>query len=256
MKIQGLLVDDTPLSGQNLRSLLHQHCPQIKVTALADSADMARRLIRNHAPEVIFIKAELAKGSAFSLLEQFPQRKFSVVFIADTSDHLLRAIETNIVDYLLYPIDIEALVATTEKLNCIHRNHSLADKHRKHIYTPSATENLGNQPIDDLTGLQFLDTKQIMHLIAHQTRTFIHQEKGIKVVPTSLKDLEDTMDKNQFVRIQRTCIINLAYLKECIHQGEEAIVLMHDGSQFVVSKRKLTYLYDKMDLFMNSRTRR
>ncbi|HVX49920.1 MAG TPA: LytTR family DNA-binding domain-containing protein, partial [Chitinophagaceae bacterium] len=65
------------------------------------------------------------------------------------------------------------------------------------------------------------------------------------VISKTLKDFEELLDDNMFVRIHKSYIVNITYIKE-YSTADGGIVKMADGNQWSISRRQLDYFLEKM----------
>jgi two-component system LytT family response regulator len=109
-----LIVDDEAPARRYLRRLL-EAAPAVHVAGEADSLDLARRLIRDHSPDAIFLDIELASGTGFDLLDS-QDTAASIVFVTAHDGYAARAFDVEAVDYLLKPVSPERLAQTLGRL--------------------------------------------------------------------------------------------------------------------------------------------
>ena len=108
MKLKTLIVDDELPARENLKLLLHEHCPDIDVVGTADGVTSALKLITELKPEVLFLDIRMPSGAeGFDLLSKIPEKNFQVVFVSAYKDYALRAFHVNAIHYILKPIDIK-----------------------------------------------------------------------------------------------------------------------------------------------------
>ncbi|MCB0620772.1 MAG: response regulator, partial [Saprospiraceae bacterium] len=97
---------------------------QAKIAAVADdvkivetlpSLKTARKwLLQNAEPDLLFMDIQLSDGVSFELFEDFDLH-CPVIFTTAYDEYALRAFKVNGIDYLLKPIDSEALAAAIQK---------------------------------------------------------------------------------------------------------------------------------------------
>ncbi|EHK62995.1 LytR/AlgR family response regulator transcription factor [Achromobacter arsenitoxydans] len=109
-----LIIDDEAPARRYLRRLL-EAAPAVQVEGEASSVDQARRLIRDHNPDAIFLDIELACGTGFDLLEG-QDSAASVVFVTAHDGYAARAFDVEAVDYLLKPVSPDRLAQTLARL--------------------------------------------------------------------------------------------------------------------------------------------
>lgn len=109
-----LIIDDEAPARRYLRRLL-EAAPAVQVEGEAATVEQARRLMRDHQPDAIFLDIELASGTGFDLLDG-QESAASVVFVTAHTDYAARAFDVEAVDYLLKPVCPDRLTQTLARL--------------------------------------------------------------------------------------------------------------------------------------------
>src|SRR3954470_23898303 len=117
MKIRSIIIDDEYKSRDNLRVLLTEYCPAIEIVAEADSAVTALKLIKQLAPDLLFLDIEMPGASGFQLLQSLPAaRNFEVIFVTAYDKYGIAAVKACAIDYILKPIDVMELSGAVDKV--------------------------------------------------------------------------------------------------------------------------------------------
>ncbi|WP_338868745.1 LytTR family DNA-binding domain-containing protein [Spirosoma sp. SC4-14] len=116
-----LIIEDEQMAANHLTALLRDIEPSLTVLGILDSVDDGR-LQWPHlpTPDLIFSDIQLADGLSFSLLEQVPV-PCPIIFTTAYDDYAIRAFKLNSIDYLLKPIEAEALAASLHKYRSLAR---------------------------------------------------------------------------------------------------------------------------------------
>lgn len=100
--------------------------------------------------------------------------------------------------------------------------------------------------LPQLGGISYVLVDEIVSLEADGNYTVIHKsDKHKLVISKSLKEFDDLLDQNMFIRIHKSYIINLTYVKE-YSTVEGATVKMTDGNEWSISRRQLDMFMNKM----------
>ena len=87
MKLNTIIIDDEANARENLQILINDYCPTLNVVGMASNVNQAKILINQFNPEVVFLDIAMPGGDGFSLLDQYDDRKFSVVFTTAHSEY-------------------------------------------------------------------------------------------------------------------------------------------------------------------------
>lgn len=249
MPVSAFLADDEPNNLENLQFMLENDCTGIQVAGTARSGPEAREWLANNQADVVFLDINMPGETGFEMLEKIGQPSFMVVFVTAYNEYALSAIKASAVDYLLKPVNISELQQAVEKIK-----QRVAEKKpaEEQLLLQELLKNLnsGAQPmriaLPQLGGTVFLDTASIVSLQADGNYTIIHcKDLQKKVITKTLKDFEEILNDNQFVRIHKSHIVNLDYVKE-FSTADGGIVKMTDGNVWGISRRQTDLFTSKM----------
>lgn len=106
MKISALIVDDEQPARDELGFLL-KGLPDVEVVGLGSNGVEAVNLIRELAPQVVFLDVQMPGLDGFGVIKKLLEKKARLPFFvfATAYDHYaVQAFEVNAIDYLLKPI--------------------------------------------------------------------------------------------------------------------------------------------------------
>jgi len=235
--LKTIIVDDKTANIQLLKGLIREYCPQLAVTATASDLDEAYALIVQHQPDIVFLDIELTEGSGFDLIHKFTETAFEIIFVTAYSQYAVQAFREQALDYLLKPIDIDALLAAVAKAE----NHiRLKQAALPAAPPPSLT---GKISLPTLEGYLFINHTDIIRCAASGSYTTFYLKNGEKLLTSMrLKECEELLPPAHFFRIHHSQLINLNYVSRYI-RGRGGYILMEDGSTADVAvNRKADFL--------------
>src|SRR4051812_48131080 len=109
--INAVIIDDEKGSIENLKALLEKYCPQVKVKGIAGDYNVAKTVIDDVKPQLVFLDIEMPFGNGFELLATYDSVPFEVIFVTAFEKYALKAIRLSACDYILKPIEIGELIA-------------------------------------------------------------------------------------------------------------------------------------------------
>ena len=235
--LKAILIDDDQSNLNVLNERIAKHCPQVEVVALCDNAIDGKKAIEEQQPDIVFLDIEMPVMNGFVMLQQLTFRNFALIFVTAYDHYAIKAIRYSAIDYLVKPVDIEELKAAVEK----------AAENRKNLSGQSQLELLLDNihkkqtrriSIPTAEGLQFINIDDIVYLEASDNYSIIYLNSKQKfIVSRTLKDFEELLPAETFVRIHHSSIINKNYVEKYI-RGDGGQVVMRNGNVLDVSKRK------------------
>ncbi|OEK04595.1 LytR/AlgR family response regulator transcription factor [Roseivirga misakiensis] len=117
-----LIVEDEQGGAQNLCDILLSINQEIEILAIVESVKESVDWIKSNVkPDLGFFDIRLADGDSFEIFEQI-EIHFPIIFTSAYDEYALKAFKVNSVDYLLKPIEKEALKAALDKFHTIYAN--------------------------------------------------------------------------------------------------------------------------------------
>ena len=94
-------------------------------------------------------------------------------------------------------------------------------------------------------GLSIIEVRDLVHLEADSNYTIFYMKDGKRVVVAkTMKEYEEVLDENVFVRIHKSHIVNLDYLKS--FSAMNSSVMTTTGNELAVSRRRWSEFTDKV----------
>ncbi|HEY1465314.1 MAG TPA: LytTR family transcriptional regulator DNA-binding domain-containing protein [Terriglobales bacterium] len=219
MKLRAYLVDDEPLALERLRRLLEK-TGKVDVMGQATEPEVAVAVLSNDCPDVCFLDIEMPRLNAFDVLARLPKQPI-VIFTTAYDRYALQAFGVNSVDYLLKPIDPEDLERALDKverlggagstaqndLHAVLKNLAESLQQASTEYPSRIASRLGDR-------LWFIDLSRVTHFYAADKLTYAVSGNKAYCVDSAITELEKKLDPRKFVRIHRSSLVNLDWIKE------------------------------------------
>ena len=238
-KLTAIIVDDETIARETLYGYVQKYCPQVDVVALCDSIAPAYDAIVEHDPDIVFLDVEMPFGNAFDLLEKFKDISFEIVFVTAFSDYAIKALNFSASYYILKPIDIDELVAAVDKI-ADQRGTDNAQLHTKvlidNLHDLKKQRHKIVLPL--MEGFEVVKVSEVIRCQANDNFTDIHLLHGRKLmICRTLKFYENLLIEFRFVRVHKSHLINIDYVKRYL-KGKGGQVVMEDDSVVDVSPNR------------------
>ena len=235
--LRAVLIDDDESNLSGLSEKLRNHCPQIEIIALCDNAQDGIRAIESLHPDVVFLDIEMPVMNGFVMLQQLVFKNFELIFVTAYDNYAIKAIRYSALDYLVKHVELEELKVAVSKAEANRRNRP-ADSQIELLLEWLQKKEPRRIGIPTAEGLQFINLEDIVYLEASNNYTNIYLSTRQKfLVSRTLKDLEEILPQETFLRIHHSNIINKCFVERYI-RGEGGQVVMRNGNVLDVSKRK------------------
>lgn len=251
MKIQVLIVDDEPLARERIRDLLLNE-PDMEIVGECSDGQEAFRDIMSKQPDLIFLDIQMPGSNGFEVLEMLGDQPLPhIIFVTAYDEYALQAFEVHAVDYLLKPFDDERFYKALS-----HARQMIGLKQK------SKTSQKIQEVLDAVKGKSvylerlMVKSKDVIHLLSVEDIEWIeadvyyvklHIGKEVHVMRKTMKDLQQRLDPEKFIRIHRSYMVNLKFIKEIQSWFKgDYMMILKDGTKLNISR---TYQQKVFSLF-------
>ncbi|GHT73512.1 hypothetical protein FACS189456_4040 [Bacteroidia bacterium] len=244
-----IIVDDEQPARELIRHYLKNYADAV-IVGEADNGFDALKLIKEHHPQLVFLDVQMPKLTGFEtleLMEETPEVIFSTAF-----DHYaIRAFEMNAVDYLLKPYSGERFDVAVQK--AIGRiNAKVTDASPAQALktgTESAGETLTRIAVKQRHQIYVVPVHEIDYIEADGDYVQLHTPQGTFLKEKTMKFFENSLPSQQFIRIHRSCIVNVDKVSKIeIYEKESYHVHLRNGAILKASNTGYKLLRDCVKL--------
>jgi two-component system, LytTR family, response regulator len=244
-KCRAIIVDDEALARQVIREMLQSH-PEVEIAGECANGFEAVRLSAELKPDLLFLDIQMPKLDGFEVLELIGS-EVAIVFVTAHDEHALRAFEVHAVDYLLKPFTADRFDAALERA-----------KERVGQKLPPATEftAAAREPgqyaerivVKDGTRVQIIPVAKLDYAEAQDDYVALASQGKKHLKQQTISSLEAALDPKNFVRIHRSCLVNLARVARLEPYGKNShVVILSDGARLPVSRTGYARLKEFLD---------
>jgi two-component system LytT family response regulator len=237
--IHAVVADDEVLARQKLRQLLREEA-DVEIVGESASAAETIELVRATGPDLLFLDIKMPGMDGFDVigeLSAYPENQLPrVIFTTAYDQYAVRAFEINAVDYLLKPF-------TSERLR------SAVQRAREQVNAGEQAAGSGNARGTQASSyttrivfksrgrILFLPVADIRWIGAEENYVRICTEKETHLLRETMARLEVRLDPQMFLRVHRSSIVNLQYVKEVrTEPSGDFIVVLVNGQKVPMSR--------------------
>lgn len=242
MKI--LIVDDEPLARARIREMLKKET-DVEFIAEAANGGEAVKNIKTHHPDIVFLDIQMPDMDGFQALETLDHKTLSqipsIIFVTAFDQHALRAFEFHALDYLLKPFDRERFSGALKRAKFQINNQAGDDSNRRIL---NLLEQMNSEPeyLEWLTvkkdeRIRLLKVEDIHWIEAQGNYVLLRFAEDSDLMRETMDNFERQLNPRTFVRIHRSTIINVNYIKELqVWRRGEYRVVMRGDKAFTLSR--------------------
>lgn len=197
-KIKCLIVDDEELA----RLLLENYAARIPFLEVVDKCAHpleAMEAMRREAVELLFLDIQMPELNGLAFLKSLSQKPM-VVLTTAYSEYALEGYDLDVVDYLLKPIAFERFLQAVHKAE--ERLPAAAAAPDRKVILVKSEHKIHRLPLDEIHYIQ-----SMREYIAY------HTPEGRLLALGSLKQLEEVLPSDRFVRIHKSYMVAVDFIR-------------------------------------------
>ncbi len=228
-----VIIEDEIPSRLNLQRALREIIPNLEIIGNLGSVAESIEWFCTHpeGADLIFMDVQLSDGLCFDIFKSVSVSGKVVITTAYDS-YALDAFKIHSVDYLLKPIDREALRNTVNhclSLLSTPSQESIDYARLAELFAPTRSEWKDRFLVKVGDKIILIRVENIAFFYSENKTTFLVTDEGREyIVDESLDAIECKLNPNEFFRIGRSCIVSLAQIQ---------VVTKHFGSRLKVQLR-------------------
>ncbi|HUP08397.1 MAG TPA: LytTR family DNA-binding domain-containing protein [Caldimonas sp.] len=238
-RFRTLVAEDEPLAREGLADWVRA-MPSLELVGCAIDGAAALEAIRALEPALVLMDIQMPGMTGLEVLRALstavPARAPAVIFTTAYDQHALAAFELHAVDYLLKPYSRdrfeEAVSHALEGLSSSeHALRALEAAAR------GTAEPMQRILVRDQGKIFPLQVDAIEHLRSDTKYTAISSQGRSYLVRLPLSSFEERLDRRRFLKVSRSCIVNLDFVEAMLPDaGSQLVVRMRDGTQVTASR--------------------
>jgi two-component system, LytTR family, response regulator len=235
--IHAVVADDEVLARQKLRQLLRGD-RDIEIVGESATALETIELVRAANPQLLFLDIHMPGMDGFDVLGALSGKKEiappQVIFTTAYDQYAVRAFEVNAVDYLLKPFTHERLRAAIQRI----REQSQAWPQDIGSGNGPAVNAHTNRVVFKSRGrILFLPISDIRWIGAEGNYVRLSTATENHLLRETMAHMEERLDPREFLRVHRSFIVNLKYVKEVRREPDgDSVVIMDSGHKVALGR--------------------
>ncbi|HHO54901.1 MAG TPA: response regulator transcription factor [Trueperaceae bacterium] len=215
-----LIADDEAPARGELSYILDMLEPKAKLHEAKNGTD-ALKIIASQKIDVVFLDINMPGISGLAVANTIIEMKDPpiIIFATAYNEHAASAFEMAALDYLVKPFSEKRVAKTLERIH-----QKLAEKDLRE----ESNHNLKNYLEDKNTDLKkiwlerenenllLLDYKDIYWFAAEDKKVYAHSFNEKFVVRYTLKELENILSADKFIRVHKAYLVNISHISELV----------------------------------------
>ncbi len=192
-----LIIDDNALARLSLQKLL-SFISGIEVIGECSSAAEGYNFLKNTKVDLLMLDVEMPEMTGIELMRSLEDKPM-IIFTTAENKYASEVFELNVVDYLVKPYTLPRLIVAIEKAEKLYELRAL----------PVQDSNADFLFIKENRQIIKINKNEIEWLEAKGDYVKIQAGQRTHLVHTTMKNIEDKLQKDEFFRVHRGFIIRL-----------------------------------------------
>lgn len=194
-----LIIDDEPLARDGLEQYV-QKMPGLESIGSCGSAIDALAVLQKEKPDLLFLDIEMPEMTGLELMKALQQPP-KVIFTTAYREFAVEGFDLDAVDYLVKPISFERFVRAVQKVQQ-SRESALATE-----VTPPTEDHIFIKSDGQIVKIP---VSNIIYAESAKDYVFIHTRDQRYMALLPLKQLEEYLPSDQFMRVHRSYFVAIA----------------------------------------------
>ena len=226
---------------------IEKYCADLQIEAAFSKRVEAEKYLKDEnnrsAVDILFLDLILDEGTGFDLLDQIDFAHLHIVICTAHDEFALNAIQYEVVDYLLKPIEIQDLQNTIEKIKSKHKQEekSLFDAEAISKFSTNGFELDKPVIFKNKNAIELVLSKDIVFIEASYPEgsksSVIMRDESVKPCSLVLSKIESILDSNIFYRLSRSHIVNVREISK-IERSMNYVCVMSNGFKLPLPRDK------------------
>lgn len=241
--IRAVILDDETKGSSLLEHKINLLEQDIIVEKIYSDPLVALKEIKSLNPDVLFLDVEMPNLNGFQFLEHLAHFSFEVIFVTAYNTYVLDALRVNALDYLLKPVAMDELEKSIEKLKV-----RLDNKNQFSSQTQKQSDQQSSRIVLHTSeGVYFVKKEEIIKVEAMSNYSVFYLLNNLSkiIVSKTLKEFEVALEQGNFLRVNRSVIVNLDYIIR-YKKGDGGVLELVDNSEVEVSSSKKGVLMERL----------
>jgi two-component system LytT family response regulator len=229
-----IIVDDEMLARGVVREYLSEHA-DVEIVAECANGFEAVKAITELSPDLVFLDIQMPKLDGFEVAE-LAGSKTRYIFATAFDQYAIKAFEFHALDYLLKPFSQQRF---DQALAHARANLGVGGDAVEKMVRDAAgrSKPLGRVLIRDGAKVHVINADKIASIEAQDDYVQIRSEGKSYLKNQRMTELEGQLDAEQFLRIHRSYIVNIAHVERIEQATKDSYAaILKDGSKLPISR--------------------
>ena len=245
MRLRTIIADDEQLARGLLKSMLEADGSLEIVGECRNGLELVAILKREQI-DLLFLDIEMPGGTGLEVVDQIGAARMPpTVFVTAHNEFAIKAFEIHALDYLTKPVEPTRLKAALDHAReriaskaalltqaqmqavaaSLERSETPGERYIKRLLVPDGV----HETVVQVETIDWIEADDYYSRLHTGSKTYMLRQ--------TTKQIADSLDPKQFVRIHRSAIVNIDRVKQVLREGRsDSWVILTNGQRLKMSK--------------------
>jgi two-component system LytT family response regulator len=210
------IIDDEPLAREGIANYVRE-IDFLHLVKTCENPVELIKLLDDHDIDLVFLDIQMPKMNGIEFLKIMQKPPMIIITTAFPS-YALESFQLDVLDYLLKPITFERFFKAANKAKDYHQLISKSDLPKTEAAADYFFVKCGNK-------YEKIHFNEILYIQAKQNYVTIFTDKGNYMTLLYLKNLEENLDSQLFIRVHKSYIVSVNKIKAI--DANEIVIQSH-----------------------------
>ncbi|HSC52149.1 MAG TPA: LytTR family DNA-binding domain-containing protein [Phnomibacter sp.] len=209
MNLTCITVDDEPLALRLLADHISK-LPNLKLLGSFTNPLEALVAVGKLSPDIIFLDIQMPELNGIQFMQIVEQSKSKIIVTSAYPEYAIAGYEHNVADYLLKPVPLQRFIKAVERVRTMLKPSSQPIVQDAHIKLPHSG---GYIFVKVENKLMRVELDNILYIEGLKNYVYIHTDQNKILTLQVMKQLEELLPSNRFVRVHKSYIVAINKIK-------------------------------------------
>jgi len=244
--MKAIIIEDEEPARELLQNFLKPYTDIEVIGEYIDGFEGAKA-INQLKPDLVFLDIQLPRITGIEVLELLDHCPM-IIFTTAYDEYAIKAFEKNAIDYLMKPFSRERFSQAIDK--AVNRKKiMISNEDNIHQLSENLTTDtfLSRIVIKSPKAMNIIPVDEILYFEAQDDYVMIHTQASRFMKKQTMKYFEDRLNPDQFARIHRSYIANVAFINKLEPYSKDTfIAVFKNGAKLNVSNTGYKTLKERL----------
>jgi two-component system, LytTR family, response regulator len=237
--IKVVIIEDELAIRDTYKILIRDNFSDVEIIGESGTVAGAVKLIKESAPQIVFMDIELEDGNSFQVLQNLRPYRFKIIFLTAYNHYAIKAIKFSAFDYIMKPVnEYEFINAVRTAIESVKTAPDSQDQVTNLLDHYQGSQKSGKIVLRTAEAMFVVNIATISHCKSDNSyTTFYLTDKKEVLVSKGMCEYAQLLEDYGFSRPHQSFLVNVNQIHK-IDKSDGGFVIMENGAEIPISSRR------------------